>query len=68
MLVLIVCMEIIRTILIVSAQLKSCVFLRDVKSALPNGKLEEEVDVEPQGYVLEGKKDNLPIVESFLWP
>ena len=53
-------MEIIRTVFIIAAQLKSEVFQLDANSSFLNGKLEDEVYVEqPQGNVVEDHKNKV---------
>jgi len=49
----VVCVETVRTVPVIAAQLKLQVFQPHVKSAFLNGELEEEVYVEkPQGYMI----------------
>ncbi|KAK2993389.1 hypothetical protein RJ640_000711 [Escallonia rubra] len=62
------CMETIRTVLALVAQLGLLVFQQDVKSAFLNGELEEEVYVEqPQGYVIRGQEDKVFRVKKALY-
>lgn len=57
---LVVCMETIRTVLALAAQLELQVFQLDAKSAFLNGELEEEVYVEqPKNYVKKGEENKV---------
>ena len=62
-------METIQTMLSITAQKKWKVYQMDVKSALLNGVVKEEVYVEqPPGYEIEGQEHKLcKLGESSLW-
>ena len=53
-------LETIRTVFVVSAQKKWKIFQLDVKSALLNGKIYEEIYVEqPQGFFVQGGEEKV---------